>query len=149
MTTARVMRSLRPLLGLAGVCALLGGAAAAPAPRDEGAPIRLELNRLETVGAACRAYLMMENRAEALDSFRLDLFALDLGGVVAQRLAVQLGPVPGGKTVIKLFDFPGVTCESVGSVLLNDVLACEGEAGPRAGCLDEVAVGTRTVPFLR
>ncbi|WP_349369056.1 Tat pathway signal protein [Salinarimonas sp.] len=117
--------------------------------QDEGRPIGLELNRLETVGDACRAYLMIENRSAALETFRLDLFALDTDGVVARRLAIQLGPLPGDKTVIKLFDFTDVTCEGVGSVLLNEVLACEGESGPREDCLSQIAVGTRSVPFLK
>lgn len=158
MTRKIARNSFRPGLLTAGawlIASLSGGlvfaqnASAEVSAPDDVSPISIELNRLETVGEACRAYLMVENRTEALESLRLDLFALDQDGVVAKRLAVQLGPVPGDKTVIKLFDFSGVTCKGVGSVLLNDVLACEDEAGPREDCLASLAVATKSVPFLR
>lgn len=135
--------------GLVGTCLMIGAFGSATSARGEGPSIELELNRLETVGDACRAYIMLENRSAELTSFRLDLFALDTSGVVAQRLTVQLGPVPEDKTIIKVFDFPGVTCEGVGSVLLNDILTCETEDGPSGRCVGRVAVGTKSVPFLK
>lgn len=136
--------------GIAGPIGLvvLGSAGALA---QSAAPLRLELNRLEPQGENCRAYLLIDNaKGEALRSLKLDLFALDADGVAAKRLAVEVGPVPEKKTLIKLFDFPGLACARFGRVLLNEVLACEGAGGPREDCLAALQTTSKTsVPFVK
>lgn len=125
---------------------LVGGVLGAglASAQDEAPGIRVELNRLEAQGENCRVYLLVKNeRLEALKSFKADLFAFDTGGVAQKRLAVELGPIPRRKTRVKLFDFPGVPCAAIGSVLLNDVLSCEGPAGARDDCLDRVETSSK------
>ena len=96
-------------------------------------------NRLESSGENCRAYFLIDNqKGRAWRSLKLDLFALDTDGVAAKRLAVEVGPVPEKKTLIKLFDFAGLACPRLGRVLLNDVMACEGSAGTREACLSAI-----------
>jgi len=101
--------------------------------------LRIELNKIEAAGENCRTYFLIDNqKGEGWRSLKLDLFALDTDGVAARRLAVEVGPVPGRKTLIKLFDFPGLECSRFGRVLLNDVLTCEGTTNSREGCLSAV-----------
>jgi hypothetical protein len=133
---------VRPLSATSRRRALVVAVIAVGAPGEvaraqaEAAPLRLELNRLEPVGEACRAYLVIENpSAEAYRSLKLDLFAFDTDGVIARRVALEAGPVPARKTSVKLFDFAGAPCERLSRVLLNDVIACEGGDGARADCL--------------
>lgn len=78
---------------------------------------------------------------------KLDLFARDTVGVGARRLAV--GPVPEKKTLIRLFDFPSLVCLRFGSILLNDVMACDGAAAEPEACLSAAVTAPRvaTVPF--
>lgn len=136
------MQLTRRALALCLAVAAGGGPALA---QDGPAPVRLELNRLEAVGAeACRAYLLIENASpEAYRSLKLDLFAFDADGVIARRVALEAGPVPAKKTSVKLFDFAGVPCERFGQVLLNDVLACEAREGARPDCLSLVQTGSK------
>ena len=122
----------------------LGIAAVCPLRAEEAGDIRVELNRLEPQGEACRAYLVVRNAApDALQSLKLDLFAFDLDGVVARRIAVEVGPLTAGKTSVKLFDFAGIACPRFSRVLVNDVLACDGRDGPRTACLDRLATASR------
>ena len=65
-------------------------------------------------------------------------FRLGLG------LIAVAGPLLAEKTSVKLFDVSGYGCEGLGSVLVNDVLACEGEEGPVPACLDHLQLVTRT-----
>lgn len=123
--------------------AACGTLAAGPAfAADEN--LRIELNRLEPQGENCRAYLLVENKAsEGFRSLKLDLFAFDTDGVAARRLGVEIGPVAGRKTLVKLFDFPGLACPRFGRILLNDVITCDTGTGPRDQCLDLIAPGSR------
>jgi hypothetical protein len=122
---------------LASICALALAASAAPAAAS---PVEIELNKLEAREGGCQAWLVARNVGSAQhDSLRLDVVLFDRDGVIARRLAVEAGPLPSQKTVVKAFVAEGLSCETVGSVLLNDVLSCAGE-GP---CLDAVRVSAR------
>jgi hypothetical protein len=145
-------RSFRP--AVAGL-ALLGLLAASPAAIAEAppapAPVRLELNRLESVATGCRVYLVIGNeREEALRSLKLDLVLFGRDGVIDRRLAVETGPLHAEKTAVKLFDVADYPCPELGSVLVNDVLACEGEGGTIPACLGLLELATRAaVPLTR
>ncbi len=124
---------LRPLTAAAAFAALSVSAIAAEPT------VTVELNKLEPNGSACRAYLMLRNGAgTAFDSLKLDLVLLDTDGIVANRLAVETAPLTAGKTSLKVFDFADQPCGEVGRVLLNDVLTCQDNNGPRQDCLNVV-----------
>jgi len=138
-------RKLRPTFLL---LALLSVAAPALAAEDG---VSVELNKLEPSGEACRAYLVLENGAgSAFETLKLDLVMFDTDGVVAKRLAVETAPLPAEKTSLKVFDMEGLACETVGRVLLNDVMACADASGPREDCLGLVAPAARgPVEFIK
>jgi hypothetical protein len=139
---------------LAAIAAGTGAAAqtAAPsAPSNASVPLRLELNRLEADGQNCRVYLLADNsKGEAYRAFKVDLFVLDTDGVAAKRVVLELGPIAAAKTMIRLFDIQAVPCARFGRVLLNDVLACEGESGARESCLADTKTESKTsAPFVK
>lgn len=118
---------------------------AAPAAKSDVPPLKIELNRLEPAGEACRTYMLVDNsRGPALKSLKVDLFAFDTEGVAQKRLAVELGPVQEKKTVVRLFDFAGLACPKIGRLLLNDVLGCEGGDATRETCLERIEPATKT-----
>lgn len=132
----------------ASMTAATSGAAAqdvSPAAKSEAPSLKIELNRLEPAGDACRTYMLVDNsRGPALKSLKVDLFAFDTEGVAQKRLAVELGPVQEKKTVVRLFDFAGLACPKVGRLLLNDVLACEGGDATRETCLERIEPTSKT-----
>lgn len=149
LTVLRV--ALGPALGLALAAAAAAPAAAEPAPAASPGAVAIELNKLEPNGEACRAYLVLKNgSARAFQSLKLDLVMFDSDGVVAKRLAVQAAPLPSGKTSLKVFDITGHGCGAIGSILLNDVLACEPAAEAGGDCLGLIAASARgPVPFIK
>ncbi len=120
-----------------------------------GEPLPLELNKLEPIqGGGCRVYLVASNPdAREIDPLRIDLVVFGTDEVISRRLAIDLGPLPPHKTAVRLFDLAGQSCEGIGHMLVNDVLAC-GPARdaatpvdsvvPRAACLDRLAPSSRT-----
>jgi hypothetical protein len=136
-----------PILLLA---CLAAGPALAQAPAA-APPLRLELNRLEEVDGGCRVYLVAANEAPVpLDSLKLDLVLFGKDGVVERRLAVEAGPLRAAKTTVKLFDLADYPCGRLGSVLLNDLMACSSAGRELPDCFERLALATRTpVPFSR
>ncbi|SFM60054.1 Tat pathway signal protein [Methylobacterium pseudosasicola] len=127
--------------------ALLVVSALAQDAAAEKTPLKLQLNKLETAGEACRVTLVVDNaKGTGLKSYKVDLFAFDPEGVAQKRVAVELGPLPPRKTTVKIFDFPGIACAKVGRVLLNDVLACDGGEAAREACLDRTETESKAGP---
>lgn len=117
---------------------------------SEKAPIKLQLNKVETAGEACRITMVIDNKGSGLKSYKVDLFAFDPEGVAQKRVAVELGPLPPKKTTVKIFDFPGIACNKVGRVLLNDVLTCDGGDAGREACLERTETDSKAgLPFDR
>lgn len=114
------------------------------------APIPLELNKLEPLpGPGCRFYMVVNNPdADPIAQLRLDLMLFGTDGVIAKRIALDLGPLAAKKTSVRLFDLPDAGCDSIGKVLVSDVLACQTGKGtpadqPTQACLDRLAVSAR------
>ena len=119
-------------------------AMAVPTAHADATGVRVELNKLEPSGSACRAYLVVENTTKsAFETLKLDLVMFDPQGVVAKRFAVETAPLPASKTSLKAFDIDGLPCEQVGRVLLNEVMACTDASGAREDCLELVSVSAR------
>lgn len=136
-----------PFLVTGMVIMLLAWAPPAPAQDDETQKdtLRVELNKLEPTEENCRAYLLFENRT-AVDfrSLKLDLVMFNTEGIINKRLAVEGGPLPPGKTSVKLFDIQGVGCDAVERILLNGVLACSDPEGERSGCAELIETASRS-----
>ncbi|HSH43502.1 MAG TPA: hypothetical protein VK973_15385 [Arenicellales bacterium] len=127
------------------LCAWTSVSSGAEEPSASGAALRVELNKLESIDSACRAYLLFENRtAGDFASLKLDLVMFNAEGIISRRLAVEGGPLPAGKTSVKLFDIQDVACGSVSRVLLNGVLACSDASGERTDCLALIETASRS-----
>ena len=130
---------------IAAACAGLLFAVLLQPAHGEDSRVGIELNKLEPVSDACRAYLVFENRTEtAFDPFKLDLVMFDSDGVIAKRVAVEAGPLPAGKTSVKLFDVNGLGCGGIRRVLLNSVMACGTPGESSADCTALVEPASRT-----
>ncbi len=130
---------------------LLSLLALAPAAHADAPKIRVELNKLEPREKDCRAYLVIENRTpHVFTSLKFDLVMFGADGVVAKRLAVETAPLPTGKTSLKVFTIVDVKCDSLGRMLLNDVMACGTASGPVEDCQTLVTPSARgNVSFIK
>lgn len=121
--------------------------------QDDDGPrqVRLELNKLSALDDACRAYVVARNQTEAdFDQLRADVVMFDADGIVNKRLAVDLAPLPAGKTSLKVFDIGGLACDDIGQMLLNQILDCRDADGDRENCLADISVRARgPVPFIK
>ena len=141
MRYSRSSRGMRAVLVATAVLALPSAHAAEP--------IKLELNAVEPAQGRCRLSFVLENPGDqAIESLKLDLALFNREGSIQHRLLTELGPVRKAKTVVNAFDVES-DCTRIGSILLNDVTACQPAA--LGDCLDRLALSSRvaTVRFYK
>ena len=108
------------------------------AVETKAANLTIELNKLEPQKESCRAYVVVTNNSSTIyQALKLDLVLFQPDGVIGRRFALDLGPLKAQKRSVKLFDLD-TPCDQVGSLLINDVLECNGETGSIPNCLAEL-----------
>jgi hypothetical protein len=129
-------------LGIVALATIVFGALPAVA---EPKALSVELNKLEPQGAGCRAYVVVQNDDDtAYQTFKLDLVLFQQDGVIGRRFAMDLAPLKPKKRTVKLFDLDNISCDKIGSFLINDVVECKSDAGPVEGCLAGMTVKSLT-----
>lgn len=106
-----------------------------------GEPLGIELNSAEPTEGKCRLTFVMTNPNEfPVNSLKADAALFGTDGVIKRRLVVEFGPLKPRKTSIRAFEL-NEGCESLGSLLINDVIACQPE---NAGdCLSRLELSSR------
>ncbi len=140
MTNSRGWRDRAALLfAIMAFLALENGAQA------ESGALSVELNKLESRDHGCRAYLVVTNKSTTTyQVLKLDLVLFQPDGVIGRRFAIELGPLKPDKRTVKLFDIDAISCDQIGSLLINDVLDCKAQSGPIPDCLAEITPSSLT-----
>ncbi|WP_088343972.1 hypothetical protein [Rhodomicrobium sp. R_RK_3] len=111
------------------------------AQAGEPADMSLELNKLEPGDKGCRAYMVIDNKADiAFSAFKLDLVVFRPDGVIGKRFVLDLAPIKPRKRSVKIFSMDDTPCDGAGSILINEIAECRSESGPVERCLDRLEV---------
>jgi hypothetical protein len=121
-------------------------AAAATAPEPDNSVIAtVQLNKLEPNNKGCRAYMVVNNPTDnTYQALKLDLVLFQVDGVIGRRFALDLAPLKPKKKTVKLFEIDSITCDKIGTFLINDVMDCKTDAGPVENCLRRMTTSTLT-----
>lgn len=142
---------MRLMIVLAAAALFLPQAARA----EDAPPLTLELNKLEPIAATggaagsatagCRAYLVANDPegGPKFDALRLDLVLFGTDGVIARRIALDVGPVQPGRMQVRPFELRDLPCDSIGQILVNDALICKAGGADQTECLDKVKTTSR------
>ncbi|MEO1282771.1 MAG: hypothetical protein AAFV69_13660 [Pseudomonadota bacterium] len=158
-----MMGLFRQVLALSGACLLLMSAYGSSVDAQETAkaedvaagasakplrietPLGVELNKLETIDDGCRAYVVVDNKnAMAFENVLLELYMFRTDGVIGRRFALDLGPLRATKRTVKLFDLNKVSCDDIGSFLIDDVVKCQSGDAKVDDCLSGLNVTSLT-----
>ncbi|HEX6111788.1 MAG TPA: hypothetical protein VFZ10_05735 [Geminicoccaceae bacterium] len=117
---------------------------ARPLAAAEG-ELLIELNKLEDTDQGCRSLFVFDNATgHELNRFQVDLILFDQEGVYAKQVLLDMAPLYQDKKVVASFMLPDQQCESIGSILVNDLPQCEDGAGAQLDCVKLLEVRTRT-----
>ncbi|SUZ32333.1 hypothetical protein ROE7235_02089 [Roseibaca ekhonensis] len=104
----------------------------------------IELNNLEPVDGGCRLTFVAQNQTGVnLSRTSYDVAVFDDGGAVSDRLILEFGELPGGKTRVVQF-LLNRSCTALSRLLLNGAEECTDESGAASRvCMDALAPSSR------
>ena len=127
------------------LCATLGLVAFAQPLVAADAELLIELNKLEDTDQGCRSLFLFDNATgHELNPFRVDLVLFDQEGVYARQLLLDMAPLHEDKKVLASFMLAEQPCDSIGSILVNDLPRCENGSGAELDCVPLLKVESRT-----
>jgi hypothetical protein len=106
--------------------------------------LSIELNALQQVEAACQASFLAQNTYETdLNAVVFEAVLFDQEGGVDRLTLLDFGALPSGRTRVRQFLLPDLSCAALGRVLLNGSETCEGEALPGDACTSGLELRSR------
>lgn len=121
--------------------------AALPALAEKplGEAVSIELNTARTSESACTlSFMVLNGYAMPLSEVIYEAVLFDRAGQVERLTLFNMGALPPARQRVRQFSVPGVTCESLGSILINGASTCAGEGLPDNACEAGLMLATRT-----
>ncbi len=123
---------------------LLFAALAAPALAQSPAALELELNALTPSETGCRVtFLATKRLGTELTRSALEIALFGAEGGIDRLVSLEFKAMPEGKARVLQFDLAGLACDNLSRVLVNDVVACEGEGLEPKACLAALKPSSR------
>lgn len=152
-TASGLWRLVLPPLAVFGCAGALTLSAAAQdaSPNAVSGEVRIELNKTEQTDKGCRFYWLVSNKSDAqIEKLDLAFYWFRSDGVIGGDLKFGFAPAPAKKMMVKQYILPGQSCDDFASLLVNEVSACESEAGPIENCAGQLQYASRAkVEFLQ
>ena len=115
----------------------VSGAAAQEAAAAKG--LDVELNALAGSQKGCLFTFVAQNGfAQNVSKVSFEFVIFNDKGTVERLALLDFRDLPAGKSKVRQFDVPGIKCESVKNLLINDAPVCEGEGLEKGRCMDGI-----------
>ncbi|ODR97985.1 hypothetical protein AUC68_10760 [Methyloceanibacter methanicus] len=135
---------VKPTLLAAAVIAAGAMSAGETSAKASGETIGIELNKLSDEGASCQAYFVFDNQGGAdYGKLKLDLVVFNADDVIERRFAMEVAPLDAKKRTVKLFEMKKMSCDKIGSFLINGVLECKQGTKTRSDCVQRLVPSSR------
>lgn len=140
--------TLRTLLVSAMFSAVaLSGAAAEEAAVAKG--LDVELNALASSQKGCLFTFVAQNGFDRnVAKVSLEFVIFNDKGTVERLALLDFRDLPAGKSKVRQFDVPGIKCEGVKNLLINDAPVCEGEGLEKGRCMDGIVTRSKAAAGL-
>ncbi len=127
--------------------AAVSGAAAEEAGKAKG--LTVELNALAASQKGCLFTFVAESGlAQNVAKVSFEVVIFNDKGTVERLALLDFRDLPSGKAKVRQFDVPGIKCEAVKNLLINDAPVCEGEGLEKGRCMDGIVTRSKAAAGL-
>lgn len=121
------------------------------AAQEAAAPkaLEVELNALAASQKGCLfTFLAVNGFAQDISKVSFEFVIFNDKGTVERLALLDFRELPAGKSKVRQFDVPGVKCETVKNLLINDSPVCEGAGLEKGRCMDGIVTRTKAAAGL-
>lgn len=123
------------------------GAAAQEAAAAKG--LEVELNGLAGSQKGCVfTFVAVNGLAQDISKVSFEFVIFNEKGTVERLALLDFRDLPAGKSKVRQFDVPGIKCETVKNLLINDAPVCEGEGIEKSRCIDGIVTRSKATAGL-
>ena len=127
--------------------AAISSAAAGEAGASTG--LEVELNRLASSQKGCLFTFVAGNGlARNIWKVSFEFVIFNDKGTVERLALLDFRGLPAGKSKVRQFDVPGIKCETVKSLLINDAPVCEGDGLEKGRCMEGIVTRSKATAGL-
>ncbi|MFW2544829.1 hypothetical protein ACN2XU_19515 [Primorskyibacter sp. 2E107] len=111
----------------------------------QGAYVSIELNAVQQVEASCRVSFLVQNGHDFdIDQAVYEAVLFDVEGRVDRLTLFDFGALPAARPRVRQFVIPGLSCGSLGRLLINGAQTCTGTNVPVDACGKDLDLRSRT-----
>lgn len=134
---------LSAMLSVVAVTGAVAQEAAAPKGLD------VELNALANSQKGCLFTFVAANRlAESISKVSFEFVIFNDKGTVERLALLDFRDLPAGKSKVRQFDVPGIKCETVKNLMINDAPVCDGDGLAKGRCMDGIVTRSKAAAGL-
>jgi hypothetical protein len=117
---------------------------ATPVMAQTAPELAVELNALSPSETGCRVTFLATNKmGTELTRSALEVALFGADGGIDRMVSLEFKAMPEGKARVLQFDLSGLDCANISRVLINDVVACEGDGLDPKTCLTALKPSSR------
>ncbi|MCP8894089.1 hypothetical protein KYK29_04040 [Shinella daejeonensis] len=107
--------------------------------------LEIELNGLASTDKGCKfTFVAASGLEQDLSKVSFEFVIFNAQGTVERLALLDFRDLPAGKSKVRQFDVPGISCEGVKSLLINDAPVCQGEGVAEGRCMDGIVTRSKT-----
>lgn len=111
--------------------------------------LEVELNGLAASQKGCVfTFVAVNGLAQDISKVSFEFVIFNEKGTVERLALLDFRDLPAGKSKVRQFDVPGIKCETVKNLLINDAPVCEGEGIEKSRCIDGIVTRSKATAGL-
>lgn len=111
--------------------------------------LAIELNALASSQKGCLfTFVAANGLGQAVSKVSFEFVIFNDKGTVERLALLDFRDLPAGKSKVRQFDVPGIKCETVKNLLINDAPVCEGEGLDKGRCMDGLVTRSKAAAGL-
>ena len=108
------------------------------------ANVNIEINKTEQKEKSCRVYLVVKNDSDlSFQNFKMDMVLFNQDDIIIKNMALNIAPLQSEKKIVKAFDLKNIKCETVGSILVNNIMQCDAKEKSKPDCISMIQLSSK------
>jgi hypothetical protein len=119
-----------------------------PAADTPAGTLAFQLNKAETREGSCQLTFVVQNdTGTVIQKSIYNIAIVDTDGAVSQLVNIEFRPLPVGRPKVQGFGIPGVPCENISAISINEFNECTTDTGEASTLCEDAITQSSRIPI--